>query len=178
LLAGSPPPPSKASEEAKPETDNTGSEFSKWFISRLLALLKGDILRRGLPQMMTDIRTTFDAIAAEPRGITDPFESIYKLVFQLTMRTVACREIADDPALLKRTLRLYEDVEHAATPTVIMYPSLPSPGKLKRMWGGAQLYMIFKKIVDERRKTGRKEDDALQFLIDQGDDIKSIITVS
>lgn len=127
--------------------------------------------------MISDTIKGMERLAADPTGITDPFQSMYELVYQLTMRTVACNEIAEDPAMLKKTLRLYEEVEKAATPTVVMYPWLPSPAKLKRMWGGAQLYMIFKNIVDVRNKTSRREDDALQFLMDQGDDIRSIIGV-
>jgi sterol 14-demethylase len=38
--------------------------------------------------------------------------------------------------------------------------------------------MILKKIVDDRTKTGRREEDALQFLMDQGDSLMDIITVS
>ena len=35
--------------------------------------------------------------------------------------------------------------------------------------------MIFQKIVEKRKKQGRREDDALQFLIDQGDDTQRIL---
>lgn len=38
--------------------------------------------------------------------------------------------------------------------------------------------MILKSIVDDRNKTGRREEDALQFLMDQGDKLIDIITVS
>jgi hypothetical protein len=37
--------------------------------------------------------------------------------------------------------------------------------------------MIFKGIIDKRAAEGRREDDALQYLIDQGDDVTKIITV-
>lgn len=36
--------------------------------------------------------------------------------------------------------------------------------------------MIFKKVVDDRSKTGRREDDALQYLIDQGDNVTDMLT--
>jgi sterol 14-demethylase len=38
--------------------------------------------------------------------------------------------------------------------------------------------MIFKNIIDKRAQEGRREDDTLQYLIDQGDDVTKIITVS
>lgn len=116
-------------------------------------------------------------MAANPEGITNPFDSIYRIVYQLTMRTVACNEIANDPVLLDRTLSIFETVEKGSTPAVIMFPRIPTLGMIKRLWGGAQLYTIFKKIVDDRTKTDRREEDPLQFLMDLGDDISSIITV-
>ena len=100
------------------------------------------------------------------------------MVFKLTMRTVACNEIADDTHLLARTLSLYEDVEATATPFSIMFPWLPTPAKFRRLYSGSQLYMIFKRVVDERKKENRRENDALQYLIDQGDSITDIIQVS
>jgi len=131
-----------------------------------------------VPNLMADTRRRLELLAQDPRGVTDPFDSIYKIVFQLTMRTVACNEIAEDPALLDKTLHLFESIERAATPTVVMYPSLPTLSKLKRVLAGAQLYMIFRKIVDERKRTDRRDHDALQYMMDHGDDIRTIITVS
>ncbi|KAK4935969.1 hypothetical protein LTR28_010256, partial [Elasticomyces elasticus] len=108
--------------------------------------------------------------------MTDPFNSIYNIVFQLTMRTVACNDIANDPKLLARVLKLYETIEQSTTAATIMFPWLPTPAKARRTWGGAQLYRIFKRIIDERKKTGAKCDDPLQFLLDQGDDVLRVIT--
>lgn len=98
------------------------------------------------------------------------------MIYHLTMRTVACNEIANDRPLLDKTLRLFEQVEASSTPEVVMFPWLPSPAKLKRLWGGAQLYFIFKNIIDERAKTGHREEDPLQFLIDKGEDPKSVVS--
>lgn len=172
LFAGAPPAKEDTTEDGStPSSDDPG-----WFLRRVLALLKGDVLRRGMPTLISDTRKSLDAMAADPSGLTDPFESIYRVVYQLTMRTVACHEIAEDPALLSKTLHLYEEVERAATPAVVMYPWLPTPAKFRRMWGGAQLYMIFKKIVADRLRTNTRSEDALQICMDSGDDIKTIIT--
>ena len=141
-------------------------------------MLKGNRLADGLPKMLSDAREALDKLAAESNGITDPFESIYRMVYRFTMRTIACNEIADDPVLLAKTLHLYEQVEATATPISIMFPWVPTPAKLKRMWSGGQLYMILKNVVDERKKEDRRENDALQYLIDQGDSVTDMITVS
>ncbi len=127
--------------------------------------------------LMSDVQTSLNELANDPSGITDPFQSIYKIVFQLTIRMVGCNDMADDPGLLKKTLRLYESIEQSATATAIIFPWFPSPAILKRTFAGGRLYMIIKRIVEERKKTGKRGDDPLQYLIDQGDSLTRIIEV-
>ena len=153
------------------------SGFGVYFNKRIIAMMKGNRLAQGLPQLVKDARSMLDDFAAKPSGVTEPFDSVYRMVFKLTMRTVACNEIANDPALLAKTLKLYEDVENTATPISIMFPWIPTPSKFKRMYSGGQLYMIIKRVVEARKKEDRREDDALQYLIDQGDSITDMITV-
>ena len=54
---------------------------------------------------------------------------------------------------------------------------MPTPSKFKRLYSGSQLYFIFKRVVDDRKKHEKRENDALQYLLDQGDSITDIITV-
>lgn len=93
------------------------------------------------------------------------------------MRTVGCKDIAEDPKLLHKTLGLFETIEQSSTPAAIILPRFPTLALIKRTIAGGRLYMIFKKIVDDRRKTGKREDDPLQHLIDQNDSINEIIQV-
>lgn len=139
-------------------------------------MVKGNRLAEGLPQMLKDVRGMLDGLAANPTQLTDPFDSIYKMVFKVTMRMLACNEIANDDVLLYKTLSLFEDVEAAATPLAIMFPWLPVPAKVKKLYGGIRLYFIFKRVVDERHRQGERGTDALQYLIDQGDSIQDIIS--
>ncbi|EON68791.1 hypothetical protein W97_08049 [Coniosporium apollinis CBS 100218] len=155
----------------KEEDMVSGSYFS----SRITRMLRKENFVRGLPQLIKDTRARLDALAADPSGITDPFESIYKIVYQLTMRTVGANEIADDPVLLNKTLSLFETIEHSSQPSTIIFPWLASPAMIRRYIAGGKLYMVFKSIVDDRKRTGRREDDALQYLIDQGDSVNQII---
>lgn len=177
LLAGAPEVAKNKSNvfSGKQEVDD---DFSAYFSRRIIAMLKGNQLAKGLPDLLSDVRARLDILARDPSHTTDPFDSIYKIVYQLTMRTVACHEIAGNDDLRERTLHYYETVEEAASPWAIMYPWMPLVSKFKRTYAGTQLYLIFKKIIDDRRKEGRREDDALQFLLDQGDDLTKIITVS
>jgi hypothetical protein len=109
--------------------------------------------------------------------MTDPFNSIYLVVFQLTMRMVGSAEIASDTTKLRKTLKLFETIEQSTTPTSIIFPWMPTIAFFKRTIAGGRLFQLFKGIMDDRKKTGRREDDALQYLIDMGDDIKSVIQV-
>lgn len=126
---------------------------------------------------MKDVQISMKKLAKDPSGITDPFESIYRIVFQLTMRVVGSDDIADSPELLEKTLQLYETIEHSSTATAIMFPWFPSLAIIKRTIAGGRLYMIMKNIVDGRVESGRRGDDPLQFLMDQGDDARKIIEV-
>jgi hypothetical protein len=114
-------------------------------------------------------------------GITDPFESIYNLVFQITMRKVGCNDIANDQALLAKVLGLYDVAEKSYNPSMIIFPfalKALTPAFWKQIFAGAKLFFVFKGIVDERKKTGVKGDDTLQYLMDEGDDMGKIIGVS
>jgi hypothetical protein len=131
----------------------------------------------GLPQLIADTNSRLKGIASSPSGITEPFDSVYKIVFQLTMRTVGCNEIANDPRLLAKTLSCVETIAQSATPAGVIFPWLPTPAKLKRTYAGGSLYMIVQGVVNERKRTRKREEDALQFMIDQGDDVTQIIRV-
>lgn len=147
---------------------------------RLVALLKGPVLRKNLPDLRNDTRRMFDDLAMSGHsGITEPFDLIYRTVFQLTLRTVACKELADDPKLGAKLLAQYEMIEKTGdTALSVMYPWLWTVNKVRRSYAGFRSYMLFKGFVDDRQRTGRREDDALQFLLDAGDDLKMVITVS
>lgn len=154
------------------------SEFSGpggYFSRRIIRMLKADNLTNGLPKILSDVRAAMEALAENPSGITDPFQSIYRIVYQLTMRTVACDDIADSPELIAQTLKLYETIDRSATPTAIMFPWFPSPAVIKRTIAGGRLYMIINKIVNKRKATGYRGQDPLQFLIDEGDSVPKII---
>ena len=131
----------------------------------------------GLPKLIKDVQASMKRLSSDQSGITDPFESIYRMVYQLTIRTVGCDDIADDPELLEKTLQLYETIEASATATTILFPKVPSVGIIKRTVAGGRLYMILKKIVDKRRASGIRGDDPLQYLMDEGDDMARIIEV-
>ncbi|KAH0269333.1 cytochrome P450, partial [Aureobasidium melanogenum] len=169
LFAGAPTVPKAVDSDQEDIND-------QHFFKRITAMLKRENFVKSLDALISDTRSRLEDLVKDPKGMTDPFESIYGIVYQLTMRTVACNEIADDRALLDTTLDMFEKIEASSSPKLIILPWFPFPGKLRRLWYGGRLYMIFKKIIEDRAKTGRREDDPLQFMIDKGDDVKEILT--
>lgn len=145
-------------------------------------MMRKESFVRNLPLLVGDTRRRFEAVVARngggASGLLDPFDDIYRIVYQLTMRTVGANDIAESPELLERTLHLFEQIESSSSPARIIFPWMPTTAHLKRMAAGARLYMIFNKIAEDRRKTGKRGEDALQFLLDGGDDMIKILSVS
>ena len=122
--------------------------------------------------MLSDVRGRLDELTADPAGMTDPFDSIYKIVYLLTQRAVGATEVAQDRKLLDKTLSLFEDIEKTAKPYQVMFPWLPSPALFQRFWSSTRMYMIFQKIVKDRKKTGRRETDGMFISASTNSDLK------
>lgn len=157
------------------DTEKGAEDVANHFARRLAVLLKNDQFRRKLSTLTSDTHEAIDAIKNHPSGRTNPFESVYRLVFRLTIRLVGAREIADNADLLEEVLKLFEYIEASATATSIILPKFPSPAVLKRTYAGARLYMIVENIVKKRAASDEKYDDALQYLLDEGDRTHKII---
>ena len=130
-----------------------------------------------LPKLRHDIQDSMKKLETDPTKITDPFESIYRIIYHLTMRMLGVNDIANNPVLLEETLQLFTKIDESAAATTVLFPSLPSLAKLKQTISGGKLYLIFRRIVEQRKKSGSRSDDALQYLIDAGDDLKQITEV-
>lgn len=165
----------------KQNEPGAASEFSQWFSRTITKLMKKENFVRNLRLLTTDTATALDAIVKRNggnTGIFDPFDDIYKIVYQLTMRTVGATEIAESPQLMNRTLGLFEEIEENMSTTRIIFPWLPTLGYIRQTLAGGKLYVIFDKIAKERKKTGKTHEDAFQFLLDTGEDMVRILTVS
>lgn len=153
------------------EPEDVGNYFSR----RLNSLLKSNIFSKKLSVLKSDVQEAIEAINNDPTGATNPFESIYRIVFRLTIRMVGCEELADNPVLLETFLKYFEMIDQSATAAAVMFPKIPSPAILRRTYAGARLYMMIEGFVKKRAETGEKHDDALQFLLEQGDKTFNII---
>lgn len=133
----------------------------------------------ALPYLVNDTQALISKHTSTSTRSTifSPFDEMWSLVYQTTHRLLGCHDIADDPVLLRKTLAIYAKMDKSSA-LEIMFPSLPTPNKLKKLWAGVRLYWILTCIIDERRKSGRRRDDAMQTLIDQGDSNVHIGAVS
>jgi hypothetical protein len=106
-----------------------------------LHFLKTDYFRKKLPILVADVHAEMEALKNDPRGVTDPFESIYCLVFRLTIRLAGADDMAEDPQLAEKVLRSFTMIEQSAGATTVMFPNTPTIASLKRTYGGGRLYM-------------------------------------
>jgi len=141
-------------------------------------MMKKDKFERNLPLMVDDAQAALKKTLARvgDGGLVDPFDDIYRMVYQMTMRMVGPTEFAESPEMLDKTLRLFNIIEKSLSPSRVVFPWLPTWGYLKQLFYGAKLYSALNGVVNARRKEGRRVDDALQFLMDSGDDIVRILT--
>ncbi len=99
----------------------------------------------------------------------------------MTMRNLGCDDVADDPDLLNRGLHFIRTVDVCHAPYMNMFPwyfRLFTVAFWRQIIAGSRLYILFKNVIDARVRSGRKGTDAVQFMLDQGDDKNHIIGVS
>ncbi|KAH7922777.1 cytochrome P450 [Leucogyrophana mollusca] len=135
---------------------------------RLSGLQKNESLSRLIAPILQDCCRTMESWG--PAGTFDPFEKIYELVFQTTVRSLSCEEIADDPALVSRLKKLYDTLDSGTTPATVLLPWLPGPSMIRKLLATKKIYDIIVHAIDNREKSGVSHDDALQMLLDAQDD--------
>ncbi|KAF8737970.1 Cytochrome P450, partial [Rhizoctonia solani] len=154
-------------------TEGNDQEQMSYFLRHLTPLLKNDRLAKLTPELMSDIERNMKSWG--DAGKFDPFEVMYSTVFQLTIRAAGAREIADSVEKCKQLEELYWKVEKGSTPTALLLPWIPSKARNEKVNSTGEIYAIFDQIIKDRQREGRREEDALQTFIDQGDSTVDII---
>lgn len=164
---------------AAPRVTSETSAIEMMMHKQLTKLMKGDKLAANLPNLLGHCRHFADDLATREPKVMEVFGDYWRLVYALTMRTVGCNEVAADEAMLARTLAIFTSIESTAGDSWrITFPWLWTPGHVKRLWAGGRMYMILSDIIEQRKKTGRRESDAMQMFLDQGQSTIDIVTVS
>ena len=147
-----------------------------WFQLRLLEMQKSEQLAKRLPGVARDARTTFEGMARNPSGVTNPSNACYNLVVKQGCRVVCTDEISDDPKSLKSLIGYLSLLMHTGSLYRHTLPWLPSIPHLKRHYGRHGLSSIVTPVVNKRMRGGSpRADDSLQLLIDTGDGKDMII---
>lgn len=100
--------------------------------------------------------------------LTNPFDTIYRTVFRLTVNTIAASSISASPAVCDALVKIFHELDQSGTPATILFPWFPWWERVQRFYLMKHFYDIMTAAVDERRKEGRNEEDPLQYLIDEG----------
>ncbi|KAG9081346.1 hypothetical protein FRC06_005626, partial [Ceratobasidium sp. 370] len=169
LLGGNP----KVDDVVKIAADGDGSEQVSGFLQRLYPLLRTERLVTLTPQLMADLERNM--VKWENMGKFDPFSVIYSIVFQLTIRFASCGEIADSVERCQRLETLYWRVQKGWTPASVLLPWLPSSARDQKKAATREIYFWFDSIIRARKQENRRQEDALQTLLDSGDSTAGVI---
>ena len=90
---------------------------------------------------------------------------------------MTCAEIADDPEIVARLRKLYDQVDRGTTPATVLFPWFPSPSMVMKALATKRLYDIMVKAINVRKESGVPHDDTLQTLLDAGEDLLTIVGV-
>ncbi|KAK7960439.1 cytochrome P450 6A1 [Apiospora saccharicola] len=100
-------------------------------------------------------------------AVIDPLKFMGLLIYQLTHRMAGAHDIANDPQLLRETWAVYAPLEDS--PYVdILFPWLPTPSKLRKVWGYTKLHLTVHRIAKKREAAEKAGTDMLQMLMDEG----------
>ncbi|KAI0252466.1 cytochrome P450 [Lactifluus subvellereus] len=140
---------------------------------RLANVQRNERLTELIPEILIDGRRLLQSW--EKAGSFDPFDKIYGLVFQATLRCLTCTEIAGDPEVVARLRQLYEQVDRGTTPATVLFPWFPSPAMLSKARATKQIYDIIVNAINVRNQSGVHMNDTLQIFLDSGDELSAIV---
>ncbi|EDR08032.1 uncharacterized protein LACBIDRAFT_297641 [Laccaria bicolor S238N-H82] len=135
---------------------------------RLANVQRSASLSALIPRLLEDSRKQMESWG--PAGTFDPFDKVYELIFQLTMRSLSSSEISDDPATVARLKKLYDLLDVGTTPATVLIPWFPTPAMIKKLWATKEIYDIVSQAINARQQNGIRQDDTLQMLLDSGDE--------
>ncbi|KAK5994116.1 Cytochrome P450 monooxygenase -like protein [Cladobotryum mycophilum] len=145
--------------------DSLNNSYMRFFISIYKKCAQDEHLSASLRHLTTDSDACFERIGAS--NVINPLDVMEKLIYQLTHRVVGTHDVANDPELIENTLAVYRPLEEGSFVDVL-FPFLPTPSKISKIWGFTKLHWSMQKIINKRRKSGKKGEDMMQMIIDHG----------
>lgn len=155
---------------------NSGKGHS-YFQRRVLDLMQTEHLAARLPKVARDARTSFEALANDPTGMTDPIDSCYRLALAQGSRMMCSDVLPDSPELFNTYVKHTWTLQHTSSGHTVAVPWLPSWSHMKRRYCRYNLKCLLTPIVNARLEPNApRADDALQYLIDSGDSADYMVT--
>ncbi|GAB4822084.1 hypothetical protein N2152v2_009130 [Parachlorella kessleri] len=93
-------------------------------------------------------------------GVVDLMQVFSDLIILTASRTLLGREVREQ--MFSQVADLFHDLDDGMRPISVFFPYLPTEFHRKRDAARKQLHAIFKKVIEQRRASGVKEDDMLQ----------------
>ena len=140
------------------------------FLRTLIGLLKTPRVERVLPNLIEDARTDFKALLPNnPSGVVNS-PDLWRTVFKQSTRLFFADDLAEDPALFKKTADYLEVILHSYSPFYAFHHWILEPSMIRRRLARWGLRSTAQRLYDQRMKSGSlHKDDALQTMIDNGD---------
>jgi hypothetical protein len=98
-------------------------------------------------------------------------------MFQITLRSLTCREIADNPAVAADIRRQYQTLEKVTTPASVLLPWFPSWAMIMKWFATIKIYYIITQALKRRERNSVPQDDTLQMFLDLKDDNLTFVGV-
>lgn len=74
--------------------------------------------------------------------------------------------------------KLYDKLDSGTTPATVLIPWFPTPSMISKLWATKEIYEIVVNAINVREKSGISRNDALQMLLDTGDERMVIVGAS
>ncbi|KAJ7929747.1 cytochrome P450 [Mycena leptocephala] len=130
----------------------------------LSALLRNQRINANMPILYQYADECINGLSAQ----TNPFDTIYRTIFRLTVNTIAASTIASSPAICDALAKIFHELDQSGTPATILFPWFPGWERMQRFYLMKKFYNIMTAAIDERRSEGRNDEDPMQYLIDAG----------
>ncbi|KAH7253311.1 cytochrome P450 [Fusarium solani] len=144
--------------------DSLTNSYARLALLTFKRCAQDEHIESNLPRLIDDSRRFIASL--NPSEAWDPVDKLGYLMYQLTHRMVGTHDIANNPELVVSTRDIYKPLDHSSL-FEIWFPLLPTLSKLRKAWAYTRLHWLVQGFITDRRKTGRKEKDAMQMMMDQ-----------
>lgn len=128
----------------------------------LYPALREDRLRTYIEKMEEETRLFIKSWGAE--GELDLYERMNELTTYIASRTLVAEEIRHTASA--EFAAAYHDLQAGINAIGFFAPHAPVPSNLRRDRARKQIVKILEKVLNERRQSGRKEEDFMQTLLE------------